>query len=196
MKRFWIGVQVVAALLCVGAAGYAGYRAFTPGEAPQIAIGGPFSLVDGSGRAVTDQNFRGRWMLVYFGYTHCPDACPTTLNTLAEAMDALGPVKQKAIVPVFISVDPDRDTPAIMQDYVKSFGPEFVGLTGSQQQVGGAEHAYRVYAAKHPTSNGDYDMDHSSIVYVMNPEGQFVTSLSADAKPDAIAQQLETLMAS
>jgi protein SCO1/2 len=195
MRTVRIGVQLVVALIFVVAAAYAGYRAFNPASSGAIAIGGPFNLIDGNGKPVTDQSFHGRWMLVYFGYTHCPDACPTTLNTLAEMMDDLGTAKRN-VVPIFISVDPDRDTPGVMKDYVSSFGPEFVGLTGSTQQVSDVEHAYRVYAAKHPTANGDYDMDHSSIVYVMNPDGQFVSDFSDETKPDAMAKQLKSLMAS
>ena len=162
------------------------------GQAP-VAIGGPFTLVDGAGATVHDTAFRGRWMLVYFGYTHCPDACPTALNDMANALDLLGP-QRREVAPLFITVDPERDTPAVMRDYVAAFSFQIVGLTGSTAQVADAEKEYRVYAAKHPTKDGDYDMDHSSIIYLMNPQGKFVAIFSNGTSPQEIAERLRKLV--
>ncbi len=160
--------------------------------AASVSIGGPFSLTDGAGKTVTDADFRGKWMLVYFGYTHCPDACPTALADIASAMDKLPPAGRDAIVPVFVTVDPARDTPTVMRDYSTAFGPSFVGLTGSPAAISGAERAYRVYAAKHDLANGDYVMDHSSIIYVMDPKGRFITDFTR-SDPAAMAAKLQQL---
>ncbi|HTR17104.1 MAG TPA: SCO family protein [Acetobacteraceae bacterium] len=156
-------------------------------------IGGPFTLSDGGGHVVTDQTFRGRWMLVYFGYTHCPDVCPTTLTTLTQALDALGQEHAAHVAPVFITVDPERDTPEVVRDYVHAFDPRITGLSGTAAQVADAERAYRVYAARHPTKDGGYEMDHSSVIYVMGPDGDFVTVLGDDSKPQDIATKLRGL---
>ena len=158
-----------------------------------MSIGGPFALTDASGQTVTDASFRGKWMLVYFGYTHCPDACPTALSDIAAALDKLGP-GAKDVVPVFITVDPERDTGQVMKDYATAFGPEFVGLTGSQAAISNAEKEYRVYAAKHPIgAAGDYEMDHSSIIYVMDPKGRFVANFTQETDPAKMAETLKQL---
>lgn len=145
----------------------------------QGGIGGPFTLVDGDGRTVTDVDFRGKWMLIYFGYTFCPDVCPTSLNAVAGALDKLDPAVVDKIRPILISVDPTRDTPAVMKDYVSAFHPAMVGLTGSVEQVEVAKKAFKVYAARAKPANGQndddsYTVDHSSILYLMGPDGRFV----------------------
>ena len=174
----------------VGAAVYSGTRAQDGGAVP---IGGPFALLDGDGKTVTDQDFRGKWMMVYFGYTHCPDACPTALQDMANALDSLGPQK-KDVAAVFITIDPARDTPAVMKDYVAAFEAGIVPLTGSEQAVAEAAHEYRVYFAKHPNKDGGYDMDHSSIIYLMDPRGQFVTNFTHETPPDQMAAKLRSLV--
>ena len=164
-----------------------------PGDSSQsggVQIGGPFTLVDGSGKTVTDKDFRGRFMLVYFGYTHCPDVCPTTLSDMGSALDKMPKAARARVAPLFITVDPARDVPAVMGDYAHAFGPDFVGLTGSDAQVAAVEQEYHVYAAKHPLAHGDYGMDHSSIMYVMGPDGRFLGVISDGAKPAEIAQRL------
>ena len=158
-----------------------------------LVIGGPFTLVDGHGRQVTDQDFRGRWMLIYFGYTHCPDACPTTLNDLATALDTLPAADRAQVASLFITVDPARDTPSVVGDYAQAFGPSFVGLSGSQAQVDAAEKAYRVFAQKHPLKGGDYAMDHSSVIYVMGPGGALAGLLDDGMKPADMAGRLRKL---
>ncbi len=154
-------------------------------------VGGPFSLIDQTGKAVTDKDFKGRYLLVFFGYTFCPDICPSGLQVISAALDQLGQDADK-ITPVFISIDPARDTPEKMGAYVKSFHPRLIGLTGSPADVAAAIKAYRVYAKKVPDdrSPADYTMDHSSVVYLMGPTGELVTFSAEISKPDVLAQQL------
>src|SRR5277367_5973834 len=128
-----------------------------------IAIGGKFDLVDQNGKPFTDADLQGKWQLVFFGYTHCPDVCPTALNDLSLALDQLGANKSKVGI-VFISVDPDRDTPAVLKSYVESFGGPIEALTGTAPEVAQAAKDYRVFYAKHPTAGGGYDMDHSALI--------------------------------
>lgn len=159
---------------------------------PATRIGGPFTLTAADGRTVTDRDFRGRWMLVYFGYTHCPDACPTALNDIANALDLLGD-RRGRVAPVFITVDPARDTVPVMRDYLSAFEAPITGLTGSEEAIAGVEREYRVYAARHPEKGGDYSMDHSSIIYVMDPQGRFVTNFTHETSPPEMARKLQQL---
>jgi protein SCO1 len=154
-------------------------------------VGGPFSLVGADGKPVTDRDFRGRYMLIFFGFTHCPDICPAELQVIAQALDQLGD-KAKNVVPVFITLDPERDTPKAMADYVKSFGPNFVGLTGSPEQIAAAAKAYRVAYSKIENKDqpGDYSVDHSALVYLMDPEGRYVTHFSYGLSADQLAEKL------
>jgi protein SCO1/2 len=158
-------------------------------------IGGPFSLVGTDGKPVTDRDFRGRYMLIFFGFTHCPDICPAELQVIAQALDQLGD-KAKNVVPVFITLDPERDTPEAMANYVKSFGPNFVGLTGSPGAIAAAAKAYRVSYSKveNKDSAGDYSVDHSALVYLMDPEGRYVTHFSYGLSADQMAEKLEKLL--
>lgn len=146
----------------------------------QPGVGGPFTLVDGNGRQVTDRDFRGKYLLVYFGYAFCPDVCPTPLNEVAAAMDRLGP-KADRVQPLFITVDPRRDTPDVVQRYTEGFSPRILGLTGTPEQVAAVSREYRVYSAVHRTGDGpdDYTVDHSSVLYLMGPDGRFVASIHA-----------------
>jgi len=188
------GLVALAGLLLVGillAGGVVWEKAHD--GMPTTKIGGPFQLVDSqSGKTVTDQDYKGKWLLIYFGYTHCPDACPTALNDLSLALDKLGD-KRRDMAPLFITIDPERDTADVMKDYAASFAPDIVGLTGSTDQIAKAEKEYRVYAAKHPTKDGGYDMDHSSIIYVMDPSGRFVTNFTHETDPDQMAAKLMSL---
>jgi protein SCO1/2 len=153
------------------------------------AIGGPFTLVGADGKTVTDQGFRGKWMLVYFGYTFCPDVCPTTLTNMAQALVQLHSTAN-AVAPLFITIDPARDTPQVIGDYVKAFDPRIVGLTGSATQIARVAQEYHIYYAKQPGGGKDYLVDHSSFVYLMTPQGRFAKvmpgSLGAGAMADAI----------
>lgn len=137
-----------------------------------VSIGGPFTLTDTTGKTVTEADFRGRWMLIYFGYTFCPDVCPTELQAMAASLDQLGPLATQ-IRPVFITVDPQRDTPTALADYVKLFDDRLVGLTGTSAQIAAVAKAYRVYFARVDAKAGDaYLMDHSSFLYLMGPDGK------------------------
>jgi protein SCO1/2 len=157
-------------------------------------VGGPFSLVGAGGKTVTDADFRGRYMLVFFGFTHCPDICPAELQVIAQALDKLGD-KGKKVVPVFITLDPERDTPQAMAEYVKSFGPNFVGLTGSPEAIAAVARAYRVaYAKVDKESAGDYSVDHSALVYLMDPEGKYVTHFSYGTGADELAEKLNKIL--
>ena len=157
------------------------------------AIGGPFQLVDQNGKTVTDADLKGKWSLIYFGYTHCPDACPTALNDISIALSELGP-KRDAVRPVFITVDPERDTPKSLKAYVTSFDAPILALTGTAEQVAKAAKGYRVYYAKHPEAGGDYSMDHSSVIYVMDPEGRFTASFTHESAPEQISERLKKLI--
>jgi protein SCO1/2 len=157
------------------------------------AIGGPFRLVDQNGKTVTDADLKGKWSLVYFGYTHCPDACPTALNDIAIALDELGP-QRNAVRPVFVTVDPERDTPAVLKSYVTAFDAPILALSGTPEEIAQAAKGYRVYYAKHPEAGGDYSMDHSSVIYVMDPEGRFTASFSQENSPEEIAERLKKLL--
>jgi protein SCO1/2 len=157
------------------------------------AIGGPFRLVDQNGKTVTDADLKGKWSLVYFGYTHCPDACPTALNDIAIALDELGP-QRTAVRPVFVTVDPERDTPEVLKSYVTAFDAPILALSGTPEKIAQAAKGYRVYYAKHPEAGGDYSMDHSSVIYVMDPEGRFTASFTQENSPEEIAERLKKLL--
>jgi len=158
-------------------------------------VGGPFSLTGTDGKTVTDRDFSGRYMLVFFGFTHCPDICPAELQVIAQALDRLGD-KAKKVVPIFITVDPERDTPQAMAEYVKSFGPNFVGLTGSPEAIAAAAKAYRVAYSKIETneSPGDYTVDHSALVYLMGPDGKYVTHFYYGISAEKLAEKLDKLL--
>jgi len=162
---------------------------------PSAAVGGPFTLENGNGQAITDRSFRGKYMLVYFGYTYCPDVCPTTLNEMAGALDRLGP-KAKRIQPLFITIDPERDTPAIVRQYAAAFTPQLMGLTGTQAEIVKVEQEYHVYAAKHVTGPGpnDYSMDHSSFLYLMGPDGRFIAPIPTGDTAEELARKLDRLV--
>lgn len=186
---------VIGVLLAVLSVGAGAYIWVGGGRSAVAGIGGPFTLTDGNGKQVTDQDFRGKYMLVFFGFTFCPDICPTTLNMVSDALDRLGPKADK-IAPLFITVDPKRDTPAVVKQYAAAFGPRIVGLTGTPEQIKAVAKAYRVYYAEHRTGEGpgDYSMDHSSVMYLMGPNGTFVAPLRAEQSGADIAATLAKLM--
>ena len=160
-------------------------------QLPQI--GGHFALSTPDGRRVTDTTFRGKWLLVYFGYTSCPDVCPTTLSAMALALDKLGPLADR-VQPVFITVDPQRDTAAIVGEYVKDFDPRFVGLVGSPQEIGTAAEQFHVYYRVRQLGNNEYVVDHSSFIYLIDPDGAFVRLLTGDLPGHQLADELRKLM--
>lgn len=173
-------IQFFAAAVLMLAAGIGSYawinRHMALPEGTGVAlIGGPFTLTDHNGRKVSEKDFLGRYMLVFFGFTFCPDICPTELQVMTKALDAMGADGEK-IQPVFVSIDPDRDTPEVLKAYVENFGPRLTGLTGTAKEIAAIAKAYRVYYAKSGdrTSPGTYLMDHSSLIYLMGPDGGFV----------------------
>jgi len=177
-------LTVILAGFLVGSLGGAAALILTRGaQSPQVEttgkalIGGPFTLVDQTGKTVTDRDFRGRHMLVFFGFTHCPDICPAELQVMSAALDALGP-KADEVVPIFVTLDPERDTPEAVGAYVKNFGKKFVGLTGSQAAIAEAAKAYRVtyskFEYKGKEGNDGYSIDHSALVYFMGTGGEYI----------------------
>lgn len=171
----------------------AGHQSETPKTAAAVSgkalIGGPFVLTDQTGKRVTDKDFMGRYALVFFGFTHCPDICPTALQVISTALDKLGD-KGKDIVPLFITLDPERDTPPVLAEYVKSFNPRFVGLTGSKEDVAAAAKAYRVFYEVVPDekNTADYTIDHAAIIYLMGKDGQFVTHIPHTTDVDQVIE--------
>jgi protein SCO1/2 len=187
LRGLSIAMTIGAILILAGVAAWIGWTPRPGGS--QSLIGGPFALQDGDGRTITNETLRGKPFLVYFGYTHCPDVCPTEL---ARVSDVLAKMEGKAIPALFITVDPERDTPKVMQDYASSFGSSVMGLSGSPQAIGAIEREYRVFSRKGQIqSDGSYSMDHSSVVYLMSKTGGFVEALNLDRPPEETAKELE-----
>src|SRR5438094_4388462 len=154
------------------------------------AIGGPFQLTDQAGQSVTDQNLKGRPTLIFFGFTHCPDVCPTSLFEISEVLRAMGKDADK-VNAWFVSVDPERDTAAAMKDYLSSFDPHLKGLTGNPEAVTKVLSAYRVFSRKVPLKDGDYTMDHTALVYLMDKDGRFVAPFNLKRSPEDAATDLK-----
>ena len=188
----------VVSLLSLGFAGFVAYTLLFDPAPIDVPIGGPFELTDHRGRAVSDADFRGRYMLIYFGYTYCPDICPTKLAEMTNALDAFAvqaPERADKIVPILVSVDPDRDTLDILKEYRKHFHPRLVALTGTEAQLQAAAKAYRAYFSKvYPDEKSraakEYLMDHTSYVYLMDPDGRYVTHFTAAATAAGMAERL------
>jgi protein SCO1/2 len=177
-------------------AGAGVYIYLTPPAASGLAVGGPFTLASGDQPEVTDRRFRGKYMLIYFGYTFCPDVCPTTLSAVADALDQLGPLADK-LQPLFITVDPKRDTPAVVKQYAAAFSPRLIGLSGTEAQIAAVAKEYHVYYEIHAPKPGraDYAVDHSSALYLMGPDGGFVALIPADGSSEQIAARLKPYLA-
>jgi protein SCO1/2 len=154
------------------------------------SIGGPFKLTDQTGQVVTEKNLQGRPTLIFFGYTHCPDVCPTSLFEMSEVLRAMGKDADR-VNAYFISVDPQRDTSAVMKDYLTSFDPHLKGLTGDPETVAKVLSEYRVYAKKIPLKDGDYTMDHTALIYLMDRDGRFVAPFNLKQTPEAAAADLK-----
>lgn len=154
-------------------------------------LGGPFMLTASDGRTVTDLTYRGKWVVIYFGYTSCPDACPVAVNNMGVALDRLG-AEAASWQPIFITVDPKRDTQEALAEYLKSFDPRIVGLTGTEEQIAAVVRDYRVYVSAH--EGHDYLVDHSSFFYVINPEGKFVNVVTGKASGEELADTLRQMM--
>jgi protein SCO1/2 len=186
-RRRFVVVGAVIGVLAVLAAALYPLWGHKSGHGAAL-IGGAFALQGPDGRVVTDADMKGEPFLVYFGYTNCPDICPTTL---AQMSDVLSKMPNKPIRALFITIDPERDSAASLKDYLSSFDPRIVGLSGDAAAIAGVEKAYRVYARKGPPEKGGYGMDHSSIVYLMDAKGQFVEALNLERKPEDTAKELE-----
>jgi protein SCO1/2 len=188
----------LVAIAAVSFAATATVVALWPREASRTAedrgealIGGPFTLTDAEGKRRDDGEFRGRHMLVFFGFTHCPDFCPTALYSISLAMDRLG-ARAETLVPVFITLDPERDTPAQLKAYAQNFDKRVVMLTGGAAEIAAVAKAYRVYYAKKPLEKpGDYTIDHSAYIYLMGPNGKFLTHFRHAIAPDDLAKALQ-----
>jgi protein SCO1 len=165
-------------------------------EAGQPLIGGPFHLTNDRGEPVTEATFAGHYMLIYFGYSFCPDICPTSLQTMAAAYDLLTADEQAEVQPIFITVDPERDTVAAIADYVALFDDDLIGLTGTLDQVDEASKAYRVYHAKARLEDGsdDYGVDHSSFYYLMGPDGRYVRHFGHDTTEEQMAEGIRAAL--
>ena len=202
-SRAWVWILLAAPMVMmvtfvILAAGDSGQREARPAPvrtSGEAAIGGPFTLVDHTGATVTEQTYRGRPMLIYFGYTYCPDICPYSLQLLAIALDQLSEEERAQFQPILITVDPERDTVDAMAQYVTSnaFPDGLIGLTGSTEQVAAAAQAYRV-AYRRAGEGDDYLMDHSSIVYLMNSEGRFVDIFTDGFDPQMVARRLQDFL--
>jgi protein SCO1/2 len=197
--RRWLLASFVAMVLLAG--GMFTTLSLTPGlrSQPQSeAIGGPFVLTAGNGRKLTDHDVRGKWLLMYFGYTHCPDICPTTLAELSETLKLLGPLAME-VQPLFITIDPERDTPDVVGSFVDQFDPRIVGLSGTPAQIGAVAKEYHVYYAKSAAAAAageSYSMEHTAFVYVMGPDGKYLTLFSPlqGQTPDDMAAKLRDLI--
>jgi protein SCO1 len=153
-----------------------------------------FALTATDGTAVTDQSYRGKWLIVYFGYTYCPDVCPTTLMEIAGALNALGPLADM-VQGLFITIDPQRDTAAVLNDYLKSFDPRLVGLTGTRAQIAAAAKAFHVFFERNDTDDGSYLFDHSAYIYFVDPDGRFARTIDSQGSSRVISDSLSALMA-
>jgi protein SCO1/2 len=160
--------------------------------AQAVAIGGQFHLTSMDDRQVTDADFKGHPFLVFFGYTHCPDICPTELFQISQVLKARGNDRQ--IKALFITVDPERDTPAVMKKYLSSFDPRIIGLSGTREETDAVEKEYRVYARKAPTQDGNYAMDHTAVIYLMDKQGRFASAFNVDRPPQVAAKDLNSYL--
>jgi protein SCO1/2 len=187
------GAFVAALVLGLGLIVLVSGRMMAPNGGRGASVGGPFHLTNQDGRTVTDQDFKGKPFLVFFGFTHCPEVCPTTLFEISEVLRKLGPAADRTRA-LFITVDPERDTPAALKDYLSSFDSHLAGLTGDPASIAAVAKAYRVYYKKVPLDGGDYTMDHTAIVYLMDKQGHFVSPFSLKRTAEAAADDLRQQM--
>lgn len=188
---FALVVLVVAGITGFGALWLTRSLPVGPISSGTALVGGPFSLTDQDGKRVTDHDFRGKYMLIFFGYTFCPDVCPSELQVMSAALDELGAAADK-IQPIFITIDPARDNPETLKVYVSNFYPRLIGLTGTDDEIAAVAKAYRVYYAKAQGSENktDYLMDHGTILYLMGPDGKFVTHFTYGTEAKGLAEAL------
>ena len=182
-------MAAMMALSVLPATTQSGAQTATPPEGSAVS----FALTAAGGNTVSEQTYRGKWLIVYFGYTFCPDVCPTTLLEIAGALDKLSP-RVDAVQGLFVSIDPKRDTPEILGAYVKSFDPRIVGLTGTTAQIAVAAKSFNVFYERRDADDGGYVYDHTTLIYLVDPDGRFVKALSGDAGAQQIAEVLAVSM--
>ena len=188
LKRLLVAASVAIVLgLAAASWRYSGTNQSAASTEPtNVTFGGPFALVDHNGRSVTNQQFLGRHLIVFFGYTSCPAVCPTTLLTISQALDELGD-EAKLVQSLFISVDPERDTPEVLAEYIAQFDKRILGLTGSAAEIATAARAFHVYYRNVPDEHGGYDIEHTAAMYLMGPDGKFLMLIPPEASSHRIA---------
>ena len=185
-RAFW--VMMAVGLVLLGGVLYVTNRMAREGQEQVAQLGGPFELTDMNGRRFTEANLKGKYTLLYFGYTFCPDICPTELTIIAETLDRLGDLRKKFRV-VMVSVDPERDTPEVLKEYMSNFGPEFIGLTGTPEQIRKMAKQWRAYYRKVPDPNGEgYSMDHSAVTYLLDTNGKYLRHFAYGTPPERMAK--------
>lgn len=189
---------VLLSAACIGYSGWVVYSFIYEPESYAVRIGDNFSLVDGQGDRVTRESLKGRFLLIYFGYTYCPDICPTKLVTMTNALDYLeasAPERAARLTPVFITLDPKRDTPEQMGAYIQHFHPRFIALSGSAEEIAAVAKAYKIYYREVPTDDGlDYILDHTSYIFLMGPDGRYVAHFNTALDSEQLAEQLTDLV--
>ena len=181
-------VCLVLGVLMLGATAFFTLRDRSVSVPVTTSVGGPFALIDHNGKAITHRDLEGRPTLIFFGFTHCPDVCPTTLMEISKVFELLGP--QAKVAALFMSVDPERDTPALLKDYVSNFDSRIIGVTGPRESVDAALKTFRVFARKSKDEGEAYSMDHSSLVYLMDKQGRFATAFNLQQSPEQAARAL------
>ena len=192
---------IILAAIAIGAGSAAGLLTAQIAKAhrsisSQVTVGSDrhdFSLTDTSGQKVSLATYAGKWLLLYFGFTNCPEACPLALSNIGAALKEMGPVAN-TLQPIFVTIDPERDTPALLKEYLANFGGNIVGLSGSAAETDAVAKAYGVYFAKRPTEHGDYTMDHSTGLYLIAPDGKLLRLFDAALEPEKLAQSLSVAM--
>ena len=187
-----LSVLAAAALLAAFVVVYATFERPRTVVSGIAHVGGPFTLTAHTGERISDEAFRGKFMLVAFGFTHCPDVCPAELQVMTAALESMGPEAER-VQPLFITIDPERDTPAHLADYMAHFHPRLIGLTGSAEEIAEVADAYHVWYEKVQEGDStDYVMDHTSITYLMGPDGEFVQHFSFGTSAETLAEALST----
>jgi protein SCO1/2 len=187
-------VSILIVVVAVSAAAL-GYLYLTPGNgASAVPIGGPIHLTDQDGKPFDSASLDGKPYAVFFGFTHCPDACPTTLSEIARAEDEIG-APAKELTTLFVTVDPERDTPTVLKEYISNFGGNTIALSGTPEQVAAAAKTYRVFYKKVPTSDGGYTMDHTAVLYLMGRKGEFHDVIAYSEEHDRYVEKLKKLLA-
>ena len=194
MRTSTVGLTIAALVAVAAVIGWA-VSLWIPGGATEVTEEGPlitsdFELVDQAGRTVRAEDLNGKWQLVFFGFTFCPDICPTTLTNVSAVLEELGPATTGKLQPLLITVDPERDTPEVLKDYLTSFDPRILGLTGTPEQVQRALRSFRVYASQRPLEEGGYTVDHSTFLYLMDPQGAYARHFSAQSPVEELVEQI------